>query len=95
MHNEMMHMNRAPFLSHLLYTQHPTAGHVADEDEEHKAVGRDRAIEMAGRWRRKGGVVTVFYVDKGWSRGMEAALEECKKEHLPYIIRKLHQEEEE
>lgn len=83
MHNEMTR-GRAPFLSHLLYTQHPTAGFVHDDDEEHKHAGRERAIELAGRFRTVPGMITVFYIDKGWSRGMLEAKKVCEEKGLPF-----------
>lgn len=92
MHHQML-LDRAPFLSHLLYTQHPKAGFVHDDDEEHKHVGRERAIEMANRFRHVPGMITVFYIDRGWSRGMVDALHYCKKHVLPFEIASIHDQD--
>ena len=67
----------APFLSHLLYTQVPQHGFVADDDQDHICVGREAAIQAAERWRRVADC-TVVYTDRGSSRGMEAGIEDAK-----------------
>lgn len=70
-----------PIASHLLYTQ---TGILRDDDPDERA----RGIEAGLAWRR-GADRTAFYVDRGWSPGMRAALDIVKQEGLPYEVRKL------
>mgnify|MGYP002790010126 CR=1 FL=1 len=67
----------APFLSHLLYTQHPDDDFVSDNDLDKQCVGRDKAIQAAESWREVSDL-TVFYCDRGMSPGMIKALDKIK-----------------
>jgi len=71
----------APYASHGLYTQ---PGVLDDNEPDERALG----IAAGFAWR----VVadrTVFYVDRGWSSGMLAGLQDCKELGLPFVVRTL------
>lgn len=82
--------DECPYASHGLMTQHPRAKatFVSDYDAKWNVVTRDGAIEMSHRIRHRSDR-TVFYVDRGWSRGMLAAKEYCEANNLPYSVRAL------
>ena len=61
----------APFASHGLYTQ---PGVLRDEVPEERTHG----IEAGFAWREVAHK-TVFYVDRGWSRGMEYGYQHAQK----------------
>lgn len=63
----------SPFLSHLLYTQHPQYGHVSDDDHEKQCIGRDACMEAAFEWTRRADAV-ILYTDLGISSGMERGM---------------------
>lgn len=65
----------APFAAHGLYTQ---PGVLDDEDPEQRALGIAAGFAW-GRAATWAGGRRVFYVDLGWSRGMELAREEAKR----------------
>jgi hypothetical protein len=72
----------APIASHLLYTQ---PGILRDEVPEERQWG----IAAGLAWR----VVaecSVFYTDRGWSSGMQAALRQAVAEGRRYEVRALH-----
>ncbi len=69
----------SPYASHLMLT---TA--LDDEDPDERALG----IELGLAWRHRADLC-VFYVDRGWSRGMEAARERYVRESVSYQVRKL------
>lgn len=71
----------APIASHLLYTQ---PGILRDEVPEDREYGI-----MAGLAWRRVAELAVFYVDRGWSRGMLAAKELYDKEGFPYEVRSI------
>lgn len=71
----------APIASHLLYTQEG----VLDDDIPGE---RARGIAAGLEWARVAEAV-VFYVDRGWSRGMLAAKERHADEGLPIEYRSL------
>lgn len=71
----------APFASHALYTQ---PGVLNDLIPEERKLG----IEAGFAWR-SGATLTVFYIDRGWSRGMLEGLADCGSKGLPYEIRTL------
>lgn len=74
-----LEQGEAPIASHLLYTQ------MLDDD-----VPAERALGInAGLAWRKVAESAVFYVDRGWSRGMEAAKEIYDREGFPYEIRSI------
>jgi hypothetical protein len=71
----------APYASHHLYT---APGVLRDE----LAAERDRGILAGFAWRALAHK-TVFYVDLGWSTGMELAREATISGWRPYEIREL------
>lgn len=73
---DSLRRGEAPIASHLLYTQ---AGVLDDDKPEERALGIEAGLQWAAR-----GDLTVFYVDRGWSRGMLAARDRCEVEGRPY-----------
>ena len=71
----------SPIASHLLYTQ---PGVLDDLVADERALG----IAAGLAWRRVA-ESAVFYVDRGWSRGMVAARETYDAEGKPYEERRL------
>lgn len=71
----------APIASHLLYTQ---PGILDEFNPEERAWG----IEAGFAWWDAAEKV-VFYVDRGWSKGMYAAWAKASKEHKPIEMRLL------
>ena len=74
----------APFASHALYTQ---PGVFRDEVPEERKHG----IEAGFVWRECA-ELTVFYIDLGWSKGMQQGYEDCEAKGLDYEIRVLRGE---
>lgn len=72
----------APIASHLLYTQ---PGILDDLVPDERAQG----IAAGLAWRTKADAA-VFYVDRGWSRGMLEARALYDREGKPYEERTLH-----
>lgn len=83
--------NENPFASHLFYTQ------FLDDDNEGE---RDLGIALGFQWGwiaqmaakvplNPTTTIVAFYVDKGWSAGMEAALEHYTEKGLRCEIRRL------
>jgi hypothetical protein len=71
----------APIASHLLYTQPGVLNdHIAEE--------RELGIAAGLAWWVSAELI-VFYVDRGWSPGMEAAFQAVAEQKLPFEIRKL------
>lgn len=87
---DTMNRGRMPTSSHGSMTIHPACLHlfVKDDDEKWTVFGRDECIARANDLRRLC-AKTVFYVDRGMSRGMKAALQYCKKNNLPYEKRRV------
>lgn len=77
MRDSYINHGEAPVLAHLLWTRidtRPTpTGEFIPDDEE----GRKRGLERCRLLRKTIGRV-VFYTDRGWSNGMNRALEEAK-----------------
>ena len=71
----------APIASHLLYTQ---PGVLDDDKPEERMLG----IEAGLQWASKG-EVSVFYVDRGWSKGMIAGFKRAAKEGRVTEVREL------
>jgi hypothetical protein len=69
----------APIASHLLYTQ---PGILNDDIPEERHQG----IEAGLSWAAVSDL-TVFYVDRGWSKGMYAAFYRAKDAGRPYELR--------
>ncbi len=74
----------APIASHLLYTQE---GILDDDILEERELG----INAGLAWK-KVAQKAVFYIDHGWSTGMQAALCAYVLEGIPYEIRTLYRE---
>lgn len=71
----------APIASHLLYTQ---PGILRDEVADERQWGIDAGLA----WRRVA-ECAVFYTDRGWSGGMQAAREVYYREGFPFEERTL------
>lgn len=80
----------SPTASHTQMTQHPRAKHffVSDYDVKWDVLTRDSAIALSQALRHKCDK-TVFYIDLGWSNGMNAAREYCVQNRLPFEVRTL------
>lgn len=78
---DSLRKGEAPYLSHLLYTQHPERGYVPDNDAEDElsCVGRDAAIDAGQAWASKADYVVV-YTDRGISTGMKYGIARAEKE---------------
>lgn len=76
-----LHRGEAPIASHLLYTQ---PGVLDDLIPGDRALGIRAGLE----WRRVADQA-AFYVDRGWSTGMLAALDLYRAEGFPFEIRTL------
>jgi hypothetical protein len=76
---DCLRRGEAPIASHLLYTQ---PGVLDDAVPEERALG----IEAGLQWGRAADAA-VFYIDIGWSPGMEAALARHKAEGRPWELR--------
>jgi hypothetical protein len=72
----------APYASHGLYTQ---PGVLRDEVPEERELG----IQAGFAWRERADL-TVFYIDYGFSSGMNLALRTCLDLDLPFEIRSCH-----
>jgi len=77
---DSLRRGEAPIASHLLYTQV-----LDDTDPDERAQG----IAAGLAWRTVPGVLPVFYVDRGWSRGMLAARDLYDRERIAYETRGL------
>jgi hypothetical protein len=80
-----------PYLSHLLLTQTVYNGeylYVNDSFVDPLGIGRDNAIELTNKLREKVDMI-VFYVDLGYSNGMEIAKNVALNKKIPFEIRKL------
>lgn len=64
----------SPYASHQMLTDA-----LDDMDPEQRAAG----IRAGFVWRELVDL-TVFYIDRGWSRGMLLGLEDCKAKGRPY-----------
>lgn len=76
-----VHRDEAPIASHLLFTQ-PNI--LDDNIPDERALG----ISAGLAWSRVADLI-AFYVDRGWSNGMEAALENAQANNLNFEIRAL------
>ena len=78
---DCLRRGEAPIASHLLYTQ---PGVLDDDVPAERALG----IEAGLAWGRVADAA-VFYIDRGWSKGMLAALERHRSEGRPVEERSL------
>jgi len=77
---DSLRRGEAPIASHLLYTQV-----LDDQIPEERELG----IEAGLAWRTKA-ELAVFYIDHGWSAGMEAARKLYLREGILYETRTLY-----
>lgn len=75
--NSSLDFGEAPFASHRMYTDA-----LDDDRPDERAAG----IGGGFAWWSVAELV-VFYIDLGWSPGMEAALERCRALGMPYVFR--------
>jgi len=77
------------FVSHMLWTQHSQAPdyYVSDFDSKYDIPngGREESLNQLEDIRRECDKV-YFFEDYGWSSGMKAGLDHCKKEGIPYEV---------
>jgi hypothetical protein len=89
-HIDAAKRNEIPYSSHSYMTQHPLAKDffVPDDNDKWDILTRDVAINQSQviRWRCD---MSVFYTDRGWSRGMIAARDYCQRHGLAYEERTL------
>lgn len=71
----------APIASHLLYTQ---PGILDDDKPEERALG----IAAGLAWRTVA-TFAAFYIDRGCSPGMKAALDTYRRDGIPVVIREI------
>lgn len=74
--------NEAPIASHLLYTQEGIL-------DDKIGVERDLGI-LAGLAWKEVAELHVFYIDHGYSQGMEYAKQYCTNNNIPTEERKLY-----
>lgn len=77
----VVNWRESPYASHALLTQD---GVLRDDLLAERELGI-----MAGFAWRQVADATVFYVDLGWSPGMQLALRDCGERNMPYMIREL------
>ena len=82
---DSLELGEYPIASHLLYTQPG----ILDED---KPEEREWGITAGLAWREVADLA-VFYIDRGWSRGMLAARDLCKREGRPFVYRAIELED--
>lgn len=80
--HDMLLRHEAPYASHLLYTQPNVLDDLVPEE-------RELGIYAGFAFKHMEGMHTVFYVDKGMSRGMQLALDYCKENSMTYELRNL------
>lgn len=80
--HDMLLRHEAPYASHLLYTQPNVLDDLVPEE-------RELGIYAGFAFKHMEGMHTVFYIDKGMSRGMKLALNYCKEHNMSYEIRNL------
>lgn len=80
-----------PIVPHLLWTQHHLAPNyfVHDNDPKYEVCGRETSINHIKELRRRADKV-VFYIDYGYSSGMEIGLNHCYEENIPFEERVLY-----
>ena len=76
---DSLNRGEAPIASHLLHTQ------VLDDTDP---AQRKMGIAAGVAWHTAADLI-VFYVDRGWSRGMEAARGYAVHRGVPYVERNL------
>lgn len=82
--HDCLKRGESPYASHLFFTQ---PGILDDLEPEERKLG----IEAGFAWGRAAKRV-VFYIDRGWSRGMKAGYIEALKRGTPIELRSLERE---
>lgn len=82
---DSLNRGEAPIASHLLYTQ---PGILRDDVPEERQWGIDAGLA----WRRVADLA-VFYVDRGWSRGMLQARQIYERDGFPFEVRTIAEAE--
>ena len=80
--HDMLLRGEAPYASHLLYTQK----NVLDDTNP---VERELGIYAGFAYKHMKGMHTVFYVDRGMSKGMKMAMDYLKERNMTFEIRNL------
>ncbi|AUR87464.1 hypothetical protein NVP1101O_053 [Vibrio phage 1.101.O._10N.261.45.C6] len=80
--HDMLIRKEAPYASHLLYTQPNVLDDLVPEE-------RNLGIYAGFAWKHLPQVHTVFYVDKGMSKGMTLARDYCKENNMTFEYRYL------
>lgn len=81
MRNSLLSYGEAPIASHLLYTQDGIL-------QDSLPLERKCGIEAGLAWSHVADL-HAFYIDRGWSNGMRAALDFCIRTHQEYEFRSL------
>lgn len=68
---DCIHRGERPFASHLFYTQE---GVLDDNKPDERLMGIELGYEF---WQP--GALIVFYIDRGWSRGMQKAFDRAER----------------
>ena len=79
MHDCLVNHNEAPFASHLLYTR---LWVLRDDVPEQRELGIN-----AGFFWRDVAEKTVFYMDRGLTKGMQLGILDCVEKKKPYELR--------
>ena len=92
-HTEVEHreyLNRCIHDS-VLRDESPYASHKMLVDSLDDSIPEERTlgIEAGFAWKHLDGVNTVFYLDYGWSGGMQKAWTYCKNNNLPFEYREI------
>lgn len=78
--HDCLERGEAPIASHLLFTQ---PGVLRDGDADERRLG----LAAGWAWYGAPGVAAVYYLDRGMSSGMAAALPIAKANHVPVEFR--------
>jgi len=81
MHDCLVNHNETPYASHLLYTRKWV---LRDEHPEERKLGID-----AGFYWREVSEQSNFYIDLGFTEGMNLGVKDCIKKGTPYEIRNI------
>ena len=81
---DCLERGEAPIASHLLFTQ---PGILDDSKQEERRLG----IQAGIAWYKAADAI-VFYLDRGMSSGMKAALTRAQQMGIPYNTRRLDPE---
>jgi hypothetical protein len=88
MWDAMLNHNEAPFVSHLLYTQHPSAGIIDDGDD--RSIGRELGLRAAAAMRSVV-IHVVVYTDYGITPGMARGILHAQHSGIDVVWRTIGQ----